>query len=517
MNKTADSYEILSLTEEALHQKRHKMFKDLKNFMKDHLKVEYGRASIIKYIIEPTKRPFKICHLKGLLKLHKPGDKMRIIYPLAGHPLSNLHKFLAKCLEPAVIKKESVITNVMEIIDWITNNELPAGTTFCTADISAMYPNVDRDSAIQIAIEELESMSPPFTYFANSIFWRRLLHDAHVDIEFKFQNQLFKQTKGVPIGSPAGPQLAMIYLHKKIEEKWSILKEKMSYGGIYFDDTFMIFKPGFSPSTIKEMLNHLLEDTSLKFDEESFVFKTVEELLNDTFDILDISIMSERVDDKFKCFTKMFSKPIGSSQYLHYCSAHPPAIKRAIIKGELSRRLRLTDKKNDWIKTKKQLWEKLRQRKYPPSVLKKEFKKVLFRDQQISRNTVINNIKSRRANIQFPINCNITHPNPEPTIPLITRYDPSVLRNAKRRRTEIEGEINNLLASQRFKIRKVTLINSFKVTNKLEKLFNKKTQPVDNPDSQTIGSSSSSTSRLEIDPIARTGENSTDENLTSVT
>lgn len=383
MNKTADSYELLQMTEEALHQKRKKMFKDLQDFMKNHLKDEYGRNSIIKFIEEPTKSPFKVCHLKGLIKLHKPGDKMRIIYPLAGHPLSNLHKFLARCLEPAVIKKESVITSVMEIINWISKNKIPAGSTFCTADISAMYPNVDRESAINISIDELTQLSPSFTYFDSRIFWTRLMRDAHTDIEFKFMDQLFKQTKGVPIGSPAGPQVAMLYLHKKIEEKWRILKEKIFHGGFYFDDNFMIFKPGYSPALIKEELNHLLLDTTLRFDDESFIFKTVEELQTESFDILDISIMSEKSGDEFKCYTKMYSKPIGSSQYLHYCSAHPPAIKRAIIKGELSRRLRLTDKKEDWLQTKKQLWEKLRQRKYPVKVLKNEFKKVLFKNQQV--------------------------------------------------------------------------------------------------------------------------------------
>lgn len=469
--------------------------------MKKHIRVDYGRASIIKYILEPTSKPLKICQLKGLIKLHKPGDSMRIIYPLAGHPLSNLHKFIAKCLEPAVIRKPSVITNVMEIVDYISSSTLPAGTTFCTADISAMYPNIDRESAINIAVQELQKISTPFTHFDTAIFWKRLMRDAHTNIEFEFQQQLFKQTKGVPIGSPAGPQIAMIYLHTKIQEKWEIMKQKTFFGGIYFDDAFIIFKPGFSPEIIKDELNQLLSETTLRFDDASFTIKTIENLTTSSFDILDISIMSEPAADAFQCYTKMYSKPIGSSQYLHFCSAHPPAIKRAIIKGELSRRLRLTDKEHDWIRTKHQLWHKLRQRKYPVPVLRREFKKVCFKDQNSARKAIIVKIKNRRTNLKFPINNDITTPCQEPSIPLISRYEPSVLRNAKRRRTEIEGEINNILATGRFKMRKITIINAFKVTNKLESIYNKKSSPVLCSESQATGSTTTPSS-LEIAPVA---------------
>lgn len=510
IDKTADAYQLLNLSIGELHRRRSKMFADLKEFIKSHLNKQYGRASIIKYILKPTEKTFKICELKGLAKIHKPGDRMRIIFPLAGHPLSYLHKFIARCLEPAVIKKESVITNVMEIIDWLQNNELPAGTKFCTADINSMYPNVDREEAIKIATTELASMSPAFGSFNPLIFWKRIMKDAHQNIEFKFKDQLFNQIKGVPIGSPAGPQIAMIYLHSKIALKWQQLKEEMFFGGIYFDDAFLIFKPSISTEQIHQRLNGLLEDTTLNFDPDSFTIKTVEQMTTESFDILDISISSTgNTTDNYKCYTKMYAKPVGGSQYLHYCSAHPPACKRSIIKGELSRRLRLTDKLEDWIATKQELWQKLRRRQYPIKVLAAEFAKVCFNDRIDSRRNLIQKLKTRRQEMKFPITNEIVNPTKEPEIAVVQRYEPSTLRMAKRRRSTLEDQLNLLFRENRLRIKRVKLINAFKVTNKLEKIMNKKDQSVTSTIIATTGSPSSS-SNLEIAPV---GEIVNDNNL----
>lgn len=506
INKTADAYETLPLNEEQLHAKRLSMFLELKKFMKSHLLPKFGRASIIKFIIKATQKPFKICELRGLVKLHKPGDKMRILFPLAGHPLSNLHKFIAKCLEPAVIKHPSVITNVVEIIDWLANNVVPAGSTFCTADIGSMYPNIDRTAALAIATQELKKISTNFTKYDPTIFWKRILKDAHTNIEFRFQDKLFNQIKGVPIGSPAGPQIAMIYLHTKIKQQWRILQEDILFGGIYFDDAFIIFKPGIQRAEIHEKLSALLQNTSLKFEDDSYVIKTVEELQYTSFDILDISIQSESQEANFKCYTKMYSKPIGGSQYLHYCSAHPPAIKRSIIKGELSRRLRLTEKIEDWIATRQDLWLKLRRRKYPISVLATEFRKVRFEDQKTSRDQLIKKIKERRENLSFPITDKIVQPPTETTVPIITRYEPTILRNAKRRRQILENDLNEIFSQNRLRIKRVRLINAFKVSNKLQSIFNKKSSAASTSTTQTDGSSSSS-STLELVPSERVEEN----------
>lgn len=104
--------------ETELHNnKRLQIFIDLKDFIKYHFKHNFGRATIIKYILKPTESPFKIYELKGLCKIYKPDSKMRIMFPLAGYLLSFIHKFIAKYLVPAVVEKKIVLTNIMEVID----------------------------------------------------------------------------------------------------------------------------------------------------------------------------------------------------------------------------------------------------------------------------------------------------------------------------------------------------------------------------------------------------------------
>lgn len=469
LNKSADSYKILIFNEEELHIRRKKSFNQLEEIT-NHIKESVGGSIIKKFIMEPNKKEFNICKLKGLIKLHKPGRKMRLIFPFNNHPFSNLHKFLAKCLDYFVQKTPSVITNVMEIIHKITMTDFNANTVICSADIESMYPNIDREQALQITQQKLSEINI-FNIDANWM-WRRLLEIAHFDLEFKFDSILYEQIKGVPIGSPAGPQIAINYLHSKISKEWENLQQYLIYAGIYFDDAIFIFKDG--TDNIENKIQQLLENTTLKFDQNSIKIKTIKDLETEQFDFLDISIKSEKKpsSNTYRCYTKVYTKEIGCSQYIHWKSSHPPSVKRSIIKGELLRRLRLTDKQNDWVETKKDLYNKLLDRKYPKTVLKKEFEKVNFSSQKFEREKLTTKIFKRRTNSKFPYSAEKIIPNIHQTIPIITIYDPRNLRIIKRKRKELQDKINEILNKGNFKIKKIRLINAFKVSNKLNKYLN---------------------------------------------
>jgi hypothetical protein len=60
---------------------------------------------------------------------------------------------------------------------------------------------------------------------------------------------------------------------------------------------------------------------------------------------LDASISSQQERHNnisvFRLTTGLYTKPLGTYQYIHCRSAHPKAMKRAIIKGEMNRRIRI--------------------------------------------------------------------------------------------------------------------------------------------------------------------------------
>ena len=184
---SATSYNPLSISTSQLNEIRSRQFQKIGRIL-TYLSGNVDIKRIYNYIMSPLEKPFKICQLHGLPKLHKSGNRMRLIFPFRGHPLGPLHHFLAKCLEPVVLRQKTVISHVMEVIDALSGKSFPKESTICTADISAMYPNVDRKTALKIAQRALDT--PEFQCFRMYSYCncRQLLEVAHETLEFQFMD-----------------------------------------------------------------------------------------------------------------------------------------------------------------------------------------------------------------------------------------------------------------------------------------------------------------------------------------
>lgn len=476
LNRTAEAFQPMLITEEELSIRR-KTQMDKILFLFTMLKSEIGADTLIKYIQETACPPYTLSTIQGMPKMHKPGKRMRLIYPFHKHPLNRLHSFIAKSIEPLVLRKTSVISNVMEVIHHVSQKIFPAHTLFCTADIQSMYPNVDRKAALKIAQQSLNV--PEFQCFKkySDWNWRQLLELSYQDIEFEFKGQLFQHTKGVLMGSPAGPQLAMIYLHYKLLYKWNQIQQFIFYGGFYFDDALFIFKPIITKDHAKRLIEDLLIGTSLSFDNDSFKIISVNEMQNSPFDFLDISLLTTSEVDGFKCHTKVYCKSMGLYQYVHWKSAHPPSLKRGIIKGELIRRLRLTDRLEDWHTTCEDLTNKFIQRGYPKQIIEKIKSSINFNQKDAIRAKLINKVLSRRQNIKFPFRSDLKVPPENTTIPLVTRYDPSNLRNMKKRRRTLDEYLHEALTTNNSRIKRARIINAMSVGKTIKQLLTNSSTP----------------------------------------
>lgn len=72
---------------------------------------------------------------------------------------------------------------------------------------------------------------------------------------------LYEQRGRVPVGSRTwGPQLAILALHCEKRSKWEKLKNKMLFGGIYFDDLFMVLKLTVEKEDVISEITELLKD-----------------------------------------------------------------------------------------------------------------------------------------------------------------------------------------------------------------------------------------------------------------
>ena len=158
---------------------------------------------------------------------------------------------------------------------------------------------------INVCADTLYSLENPVLKRNNFILLMKL---ATEEVEFSFNNIMYRQVDGIAMGSPLGPTLANIfmgYLEYKILPDFDLECKYVRY----VDDCFIISN--------SEKVSSLLFDKFISID-NSIKF-TEENEKDNQLSFLDVLI--KRKHDKF--ITSVFRKPTFTGQYpnfLSYCS-----------------------------------------------------------------------------------------------------------------------------------------------------------------------------------------------------
>lgn len=326
---------------------------------------------------------------------------------------------------------------------------------------------------------------PHMRIFPNSSSWESLIRIAHDKLEFEFERNLFEQATGVPIGSPSGPEIAIITLHATLQQTWNKLLEfEPDYARMYFDDFFRLFTKQFlSKEEVTTKIHQLVAHMScFKFDNDSFRISRIKELSKKPFEFFDIEIYAiQLTEDLYMLKQRVYTKPMGAYQYVPWTSAHPPATKKAIINSELSRRIRLSSSLEDWKATRNDLFTKLKRRRYPDRVLKEYTNKFEYNSFHPLRHSSIEKILNYRKKNKFPwrINRELVTPHDSVKIPLIIMYNPRVLYSTKENKARVEERLEEFINQGVMEhLKEVRVTTTFKIGLRLLRLLQKKSSAV---------------------------------------
>ena len=128
---------------------------------------------------------------------------------------------------------------------------------------------------------------------------------------FKFDNNFYQQTYGMPMGNPLSPTIADMIMDKLLDYTVDILsKNNVPFKFIvkYVDDIFAIIK--------REDENIILKTRNNYHNKLQF---TIEHEQNDSIAFLDIKI--HKLDNKL--ITNWYSKPTSSGRMINYLSTQP--------------------------------------------------------------------------------------------------------------------------------------------------------------------------------------------------
>ena len=208
----------------------------------------------------------------GVPKVHKDGNPLRPILSMINSPQHELAKWLTEILTPVLNKySEHTVKDTFQFCERIEEfNAEYCGKNveslfMCSFDIKSLFTNVPLEETINICLQTLyhdENVTRPIV--PEELF-KKLMMKATTEVEFSYDDVMYKQIDGVAMGSPLGPALANIfvgYLEGKIHRsKFPLLYHR------FVDDTFAIFEDNSGALRFFEDLNRL--HPNLQFTMES--------------------------------------------------------------------------------------------------------------------------------------------------------------------------------------------------------------------------------------------------------
>ena len=203
----------------------------------------------------------------GLPKVHKQQPiPLRPILSMVGSAQHELARWLTEVLQPVLNRYSTHVVKdsfdfCRRLREWSTTNHV--NTYMCSFDVVSLFTNVPIEQTIQICLDTLyrsEVQSPNI----DEDLLRKLLLKATRDVEFSFDDRMYRQVDGVAMGSPLGPVLANIFLgyceSLLPDDVWPDLYCR------FVDDTFSLFSGRGIALEFLDCLNRL--HPSLRFTME---------------------------------------------------------------------------------------------------------------------------------------------------------------------------------------------------------------------------------------------------------
>ena len=268
-------------------------------------------------------------------KVHKEHEANtapppRPIVSGSGSMCENLGKFVHHHIKHEANKHETYLKDTPHFLRSIRNIKgLPKNAILATMDVKALYTNIQHEEGLESlneALEERQNKEVPSDYLVKLM---NILLRYNV---FTFNEELYSQEVGAPMGSPPVPDYANMFMDRKIDRKIKEIAEKYLQNGTgelkelkrFLDDIFMVFcgktkdlhafleEVNLINKTIQLTMSHTSAPEEAEGDRCNCEGKTEVPFL-DTM----CSIKNGKIE------TTLFRKDTDRNQYLLPSSCHP--------------------------------------------------------------------------------------------------------------------------------------------------------------------------------------------------
>ena len=259
----------------------------------------------------------------GNVKVHKPEMPLRPIVSTIGSATYGIARFINEVLSQYVRNSETYIENTKYFLEEIKDIEIGEDEVMVSFDVKSLFTNVPTEDAVKTIedfvtddakLEERIDMSP-------STFME-LVKLCLSTTEFQFRNKYYRLDDGLPMGSPASPCIANLFMIKFEKTALESFPVPPKLWRRYVDDVFSIVR--------RDQVNNLLQHLNAQHPNITF---TTEMEKDHKLPFMDVSV--HRVQNRLR--TSVYRKPTHTGRYLNFESNHTNTAKRSVIHSLIDR------------------------------------------------------------------------------------------------------------------------------------------------------------------------------------
>ena len=249
---------------------------------------------------------------------------MRPIVSCINCPTYLVSKWLIKEFEKFEFPETLAVKDRYEFINTTKDLKIEDHEFMVSFDVVSLYPNVPIQESTSIINNWLKSLNIEEEVVEEYMILLKLCTSQN---SFQFQDNVYSQNEGTPMGNPLSCFIANFFMSRLETQAKSLMNYFPRIWIRYVDDVFAIFDKNQNLQVFVNQLNTFHQSIKFTFEVET----------NNSLPYLDI-LLSKNMETNFIEYN-IYRKDTSNYRYIPSDSYHPPQQKRAVFHSLIHRLL----------------------------------------------------------------------------------------------------------------------------------------------------------------------------------